>query len=319
MTLALIWNFSYSQQIDTLKYCNCIDKIDAVSPQLNGKYERICNGKIIETGSFSNDLKVGEWITNSAKGGVVRRVNYVNGKLDGNVELSYPNGKPKFSGAFVDGKKNGFWQYYSEKGKVCITGEYVLDKPVKVWTIKDREGKKLLVQYDFSTGQYLKNEKISYHDDWDAVQNDNTGEFSVMLYSERKEYEGSSPLGGFLFANDLFVDLMELPVDFMDTYIDQNYKARISVAKDNSYSVISVSEIDDLLEDTPTYLFLMKTNDTDMLQHVEYSNLSMRMLSLKVEESLNLMTPWLFNGKTEVTLCIPYVINQIQGIEVIEK
>ena len=130
---------------------------------MNGKYERRCEGKVIETGSFSNDLKIGEWITYSAKGGAIRKAHYTDGKLDGSVELWYPNGKPKFSGAFLNGKKNGVWNYYSEKGKVCITGEYVSDKPVNQWTFKDREGKKILIQYDFTTAKYLKNEKLSYH------------------------------------------------------------------------------------------------------------------------------------------------------------
>lgn len=313
--LILISGYSYSQKIDTLKYCDCIDKIESESPQLNGKYERRCNGKIIETGSFSNDQKEGEWITYSKKGGMVRKTHYTNGKLNGSVELWYPDGKPKFSGTFVNGKKNGIWNYYSEKGKACITGEYLSDKPINLWTIKDREGKKILVEYDYTSSKYIKNEKLAYHKEWDVIQNDNIGEFSIMLYPERKEYEGSAPLGGFLFASDLFVDLMELPVDFMDTYISTHFEVTIKIGEDNSYEIVSVSEVGDFPENEPMYPFLMKTNDADKLQHVAFSSLSRKMLNLKIQESLNLLTPWIFSGKTEVKIVVPYVINQIQRID----
>ena len=56
LILGLIWTFtftvSFGQSSFKLEYCNCIDKIDQITPLLDGKYERVCDGKTIETGVF---------------------------------------------------------------------------------------------------------------------------------------------------------------------------------------------------------------------------------------------------------------------------
>jgi hypothetical protein len=63
--LLIVWpvNFAFGQQLENLDYCNCQDKIDQIAPELNGKFERKCNGILIEQGEFVNGSKNGEWIT----------------------------------------------------------------------------------------------------------------------------------------------------------------------------------------------------------------------------------------------------------------
>jgi len=78
---------TYAQETQKLEFCNCTDKIDQISPVLNGKYERICDNKINETGAFKNGKKDGEWITYSKKGTIIRKLSYDEGKLFMQVKL----------------------------------------------------------------------------------------------------------------------------------------------------------------------------------------------------------------------------------------
>jgi len=66
LTIASI-NFCLSQKIENLDYCNCVDKIEIKEPKLEGNFERKCNDQVIETGSFKNGEKNGQWITYSKK------------------------------------------------------------------------------------------------------------------------------------------------------------------------------------------------------------------------------------------------------------
>lgn len=57
LVIVLLAQVSFSQQIESLDYCNCKDKIDHVAPVLNGLFERRCNGILIEQGQFVNGQK----------------------------------------------------------------------------------------------------------------------------------------------------------------------------------------------------------------------------------------------------------------------
>lgn len=135
-------NLSFGQQIEKLEYCNCIEKIDNNSPVDDGKYERVCNDKTTDVGSFKKDLPDGEWFSYNYKGGLISKVNYSEGKLNGLLELFFINGKIQFNGNFINGKKNGVWKYYNDKGIIIIEGEYDMDKPINLWTIKEKKVKK---------------------------------------------------------------------------------------------------------------------------------------------------------------------------------
>ncbi|MGL4631883.1 MAG: toxin-antitoxin system YwqK family antitoxin, partial [Leadbetterella sp.] len=127
---ALAINTAFGQEIEKLDYCNCEDKIDQISPVLNGKFVRKCNGLVVEKGEFIDGLKNGEWITYSRKGKLIRKLNFDNGLFQGKVELFYTNGQPKVVGQFDNGNKVGKWTYFTNKNKVLAEGSYDSNKPI---------------------------------------------------------------------------------------------------------------------------------------------------------------------------------------------
>ena len=100
LTSILITCTLFGQETYKLDYCNCVDNIEQTNPVLSGKYERQCNGKLIEKGEFLKGVKVGEWISYNKSGKLIARINYKNGLLNGKTELFYANGKPKLVAEF---------------------------------------------------------------------------------------------------------------------------------------------------------------------------------------------------------------------------
>jgi hypothetical protein len=49
------------------------------------------------------------------------------------------------------------------------------------------------------------------------------------------------------------------------------------------------------------------------LKGVNQTELSKQLLDFKIEETLNLLPPWVFGDKRETEVYVPYVINQIIG------
>lgn len=43
------------------------------------------------------------------------------------------------------------------------------------------------------------NQPVAFHKDNEINRNDNTGEYYILRYPDRKEANGTSPLGGFIF------------------------------------------------------------------------------------------------------------------------
>lgn len=310
LLIALTVNNTFGQQTEKLEYCNCQDKIDQISPVLNGQFERKCNGILIEKGEFVNGLKNGEWITYSRKGKLIRKLNYANGLLHGKVELFYVNGKPKVNGQFENGNKNGKWTYYTEKGMVLSEGSYDSNKPIDTWTINDKKGKKPVVQYDFSSKKFLLNSPTPFHKDGDIIQNENTEEWYILKSPDLKYSSKSEPLGGYAFANYMFIELVEVPVNFWDTYLYQKYKVLYKISADNNLTFESQLFTGSLPDNNLELTFLIMTNPPSKLKKIEYSDLQMKLIDLKIKEALNLMPPWIYNEQSDIDLYIHYVINQ---------
>lgn len=310
LLIALTVNNTFGQQTEKLEYCNCQDKIDQISPVLNGQFERKCNGILIEKGEFVNGLKNGEWITYSRKGKLIRKLNYANGLLHGKVELFYVNGKPKVNGQFENGNKNGKWTYYTEKGMVLSEGSYDSNKPIDTWTINDKKGKKPVVQYDFSSKKFLLNSPTPFHKDGDIIQNENTEEWYILKSPDLKYSSKSEPLGGYAFANYMFIELVEVPVNFWDTYLYQKYKVSYKISADNNLTFESQLFTGSLPDNNLELTFLIMTNPPSKLKKIEYSDLQMKLIDLKIKEALNLMPPWIYNEQSDIDLYIHYVINQ---------
>ena len=313
ITSIFFFAFSFAQQIQKLSYCNCVDQIDQLNHALDGKFERSCNGKIIETGSFKGGQKIGEWISYNKNGAMIRKMNYSNGKPDGKWEIFSANGTPKLTAYFNNGIKTGTWTYFTSKGQILISGEYENGIPKGIWTINDKKGKYSAVQYDFNTSKYLANESYFFHKDGSIIRNDNTEEYYILRYPRRPLSNGTLPIGGMYFTSDLFVELMEVPLDFWDTYVNYKYRAIFTTTSENKTTVVLQILEDHMNDDVPIFPFIIKTNKDSKLKEINHSKLSKQLLDLKIEETLNLLPPWIYKDKQEVSVYIPYVINQIIG------
>ena len=71
-----------------------------------------------------------------------------NEKLNGNCKLYFDNGKLKFEGEFIDGKKFGKGKEYDEEGQLIFDGEYFDDK---MWNGKA----KIKMKNEIYEGEYL--------------------------------------------------------------------------------------------------------------------------------------------------------------------
>ncbi len=280
-------NLSFSQQIEKLDYCNCVDKTEKNSPIYDGKYQRVCNEKITDIGHFKNNLPDGEWISYNFKGGFISKINYSEGKLNGLFELYFINGKVQFSGNFIEGKKDGIWKYFNEKGNVIIDGEYEMDKPIKVWTVRDNKGKKVTSQYDYTNSKYIINDV-------------------------EEKLKNSTLLGGILLSYDIFIENVEVPRDFWDTYVDLKYLAKFKI-EENSSSTFILDEINEKTNNnTITFASNTQTNSESKLYKIEHSKLSKKLLYYKILEAISILPPWIYKGEKETTIFIPYKVNQSQ-------
>ncbi|MFP4026102.1 MAG: toxin-antitoxin system YwqK family antitoxin [Thiohalospira sp.] len=303
-------HISFGQQTDKLDYCNCQDKIDQITPEFHGQFERKCNGILIEKGEFVNGLKNGEWITNSRKGKLIRKLNYDNGLLNGKIELFYLNGKPKVTGQFEKGNKIGKWTYYTEKGKILSEGNFDNNKPIDTWTINDKKGKRPVVQYDFNSKKYLNNNPTPFHKDGDIIQNENTEEWYILKSPDLKYSSKSEPLGGYDFANFIFIELVEVPENYWDTYLYQKYKVSYKITPENELTFDSQLFTGDLPDDNIELTFLIITNPTPKIKKIDHSDLQIKLLDYKIKEALSLMPPWIYNEQSDIDLYIHYVINE---------
>ena len=302
----------FAQEIKKLDYCNCIDVITQTTPILNGEFERKCNGKVIEKGSFVNGKKDREWVSYNKKGKLIAKINYENGLLSGKVELFYSNNKPKLVAEFNKGTKIGNWQYFTKDGKVFVEGNYEYGKPIDIWTIKDKNGKNPVVQYNFSTNSYLINKPYSFYKDGEIIQNDNTEEWYILKYPQRTETNKTAPLGGFHFASDLFVNLMEVPIDYWDTFGQYEFEVDYWV-NDNNITEFTLKQIDNLrLENNLLLPFLIITNPKEKIKDIQHSELSKELLVFKINEVLNFMPPFIYKDLNSFKVYIPYVINKIE-------
>lgn len=306
---ALAVNISLGQQTEKLDYCNCQDQIDQITPDLNGKYERTCNDVLIEKGEFVGGLKDGVWITFSRKGKLIRKLNYDRGLLSGKVELFYLNGNPKVIGQFENGNKIGQWSYYTKKGKILSEGSFENNKPIDIWTINNKKGKKPVVQYDYKSKKYLIDNPTPVHKDGNIIQNENTEEWYILKSPDLKYSSNSEPLGGYEFANFMFIELVEVPENYWNTYLYQKYNVKYKISPENELTFESHLFTGKFPNDNLELTFLTITNPKSKLKKIEHSDLQIKLLDYKIKEALSLMPPWIYNNQSDIDLYIHYVIN----------
>lgn len=301
----------FAQNKFPIEHCDCEDIIAQEDGVLNGEYKRICDGVLVEQGEFIDSKKDSTWTSWSKKGNLIRIFNYSNGVPNGDIKFFYPNGEPKVEGTFVDGKKGGEWSYFNDKGKVIKTGNFKHGLPEGIWKVFDWKGKKELFIYDFTNKTYItESGEETYFKPAAIKQNDNTEEWYILHYPKRVNKADLMPIEGFILSNDIYVNLMEVPLEIWDTYMqyDLNVEMKIKAGGIESIETIN-SEIED---QNPLLIFAISTNDKEKLEEVEYSELTMKLLHYKVMEVLWLMGPW-YGTDGSVKIQTAYVVNKFRN------
>lgn len=294
-------------------HCKCEDLISTIEPSLNGDFQRTCKGKVVIQGKFNNGLKDGSWITKSKNGKVIRKFNYNNGVIDGNIEVNYSSGAKKVVGEFNNGRKSGTWTYYNEKGKTIKIGNFNNGIPEGIWTFYDLKGKKELVVYDFDKEEYVLNKSsVSLFGAAPILQNDNSAEWWIRhVHDSGNEKYKPKPFEGYKLTTDLNVLLMEIPLEFWETYVSYKLQADLQFDK-NALVNVDVKYVEEHLNDVPEIGFFATTNNADKLTEVNHHILSKKLLAYNISEAIWLMGPWI-NVEEDLKIYLPYVLNSFKN------
>ncbi|MGY5353573.1 toxin-antitoxin system YwqK family antitoxin [Wenyingzhuangia sp. IMCC45467] len=299
----------------TVKYehCDCIEKInylDSDSSIKNGDYELICNGKTIEKGKYSNNEKDGNWIIKTEKGIVVSDINYTNGKLDGSYKLFYFKGESKLSANFSNNLQIGEWKYYSDKGKVIKEGSFDSGKPIGIW--RNYKKKKIDREYDFDKNEFLINKEIKTKKSY-LPQDDETGEYIIIYYPERDVKTNYQPLEGYKKANQLFIDLINVPVTLMNTYTKYDYNVNVNL-HDGIFSIKSITLENNINYNSskPSFPYIANTNYPKNLKRISHTELLHSKMQERIFETLMVLGPWVNSKDIDFEIHVPFVLNEIK-------
>jgi len=308
--------YCHGQTVIRYPHCNCQEKItySSTDPKKpDGPYEWSCNGTVIESGQYKDGVKDGAWITKSKRGTIIGQVEYSNGKLHGAYELFHSDGTPKFVGRFENGNPDGSWQYFNAKAKVIKTGGYKHGTPVGLWTIYDKTGKKALLEYDYDQKSLAPPTLPAYYKNGTMVHDEQSEEYVMLYYPDRAPRAEVQPLGGFILADDFFVEYMTIPTVMMDTYTNYNFKVNVLV-ENNAVKGIEVLYVDkmDYLPQVPSLPYIVSTNPSGKLQRIDHTVLNLKYLRGKILEVMNIMGPWIGTSANPVEIHVPYVLNDIK-------
>jgi hypothetical protein len=174
----------------------------------------------------------------------------------------------------------------------------------------DKKGKKPVIQYDFNSNKYLAKTPTFFYKDSEVIQNENTEEWYILRSPDIEYHSKSEPLGGYLFANFMFINLVEVPEIFWDTYLYNKYKVTFKITSQNNLTFDCHLYSGDLPENDKEITFLILTNPTSKLKRINHSDLEFKLLKFKIDEAISLLPPWIFNENTEEEVYLHYVINE---------
>lgn len=314
-TTILICFTSTAQEKITYKHCNCVDEIETLSPKPNGKYARICDNKVIETGTFLNGVKDGEWKSYSTEGTLIKVIHYSNGVLDGDVLFNYNNSKKKLSGSFSNGLKNGPWSFYTDESKIQWDATYNQGKPIGITNVYDRKGKKPVISFNYDTDSYIKKDpNFSLHDKEPSIAQEATsGGWFILLVPESNGNTDSQKNTD----SQLFMSMLEIPSEYFNTYFKGQYNIHLSF---ENYGVknLTVERAMPTKENIPVFAFPVMTNDPDQLSRIEPQPFSLLLLDSKIKETFSMIQPWqIKNG--DFDFIFSYIINEIDGREILDQ
>lgn len=122
----------------------------------HGRYtEYYHSGKVLAEGPRSGPRNVGRWRFFAEDGTLESEGDYMNGKKNGVWEYKYPSGKTSARGKFENDDAVGKWEYYFEDGTTSTTGEFVGGKKDGYWASFNNNGSvKSEITYTEGSGQY---------------------------------------------------------------------------------------------------------------------------------------------------------------------
>lgn len=292
-------------------HCNCIET------KSESTYTLKCGEVIMEEGNFTNGKREGSWTTRNKKGKIIIKADYKDDKLNGIYEQYHYKGILKLKAQFSNGFPDGNWTYYSEKGKVIKEGIYNSGVPIGQWKIFDKKGKKVIVIRDFDNNKDILGSKDKrYFEKKGIVRDDESGGWMVLLIPNRSITNTINPLGSFLLAGDIFMDYVNIPYMFFDTYTHYDFIVTIDF---NSKIVSNINiELRDKEEGfdstSPSFPFLVKTGSQSQLSRVDFSKHSLELLKGRIKDVVMLSGPWILNDNhAQLKIQVPFVLNDIKN------
>lgn len=107
-----------------------IKRINFIDGFKNGEFY-LCIQSFIEQGLYIDDMKSGKWQTFYDKNTIRSITHYENDLENGKFIKYYPNGKVMISGNYFNGKREGLWSFYDDKGNRYLTIEYKANDEIK--------------------------------------------------------------------------------------------------------------------------------------------------------------------------------------------
>lgn len=309
--IILIFNYK-SQETFNYSHCNCVDNIDQLNPVPNGNYTRKCKGTLIEKGQFNSGVKTGEWISYNFNGVIVKKINYLDGILNGEVTYFYNTGKIKLSGRFSNGLKIGDWKFYNQNEKIQWTQSYSNGSPVGKSFVYDKKGKKVLISFDFEKKQFdVTSDDFSLFDkDEEVLQDPISAEWFFLLNADQTNKTKELSLDQKNFESQLFINLLEIPTETFNTYLNVNYNIELTF---ENFGVKSINVYREPAkgEEYPFFSFVAMTNDPGKLNKIEPSEFTLLLLDSKIKEAFSILPPWqIENGQFNIAFL--YDLNVIE-------
>lgn len=102
----------------------------------------------------------------------------------------------------------------------------------------------------------------------------------ILKSPDLKYSSKSGPLGGYAFANYMFIELVEIPENYWDTYLYQKYKVSYKITADNNATFDSQLFKGNLPDNNLELTLLIMTDPPSKLKRIEHSDLQIKLIDL---------------------------------------
>lgn len=301
--------FGFSQT-KTYPYCNCTETLTE-----SGNYSLNCDDILMEEGHYKNGKRTGSWITRNTEGEIIIKAKYTDDKLDGIYEQYHFKGDLKLKAQFDNGLPDGSWTYYNDKGRIIKEGQYDKGKPVGIWKVYNKKGKKVVAEYDFDNQTLISNKNDRFFKRNGVARDDQSGEWMVLYFPNRNISAEVRPVGGYMLTGDIFIDYINIPYMFMNTYAHYEFLAELKVSNNKIMvkDIVIRDKKERFNETAPSFPFLVQTNPPKKLTRTEHSDASVRLLKGRIRDIVAMSGPWITNGyEGTLDIQIPFVLNDLK-------